>query len=596
LDQLAHDPGVAASRVVQTARPPAVGVLRSGVLQERLVWSMVALAVVVLAIVPLAISLDTAFHAETRFGLSPLHSLAPFLYVYTSWDYWGALGQTVLLSGEVMVLSVVAGVAAAVLVARTNLPQKTLLDVLICMPLFISPFTGLIAWVALGSAKTGFINTGLQAVFGHLGIALPSIVNIWTFQGAAWVMFLSFMPFVYLFTVGSLRSMDGALEESARSVGAGPLQALLSVTIPLCMPSILVSSLIVFVLTAETYTIPGEIGTNAGFTVLSWQIFLDAAGTNVHQARAAAASTMLALVALAALLLQRWITRKSARYVTVTGKGFNGRLMTLGGWRWAAILFIAAYILCATLLPFAALLLSSFLRNSTAVLALNLFTLDHYRHFFNDRETLGSLVNTAFLAVAAAGLCVLAGFVISFADVRRGGVLPKCIAVLSALPVAVPGLVYGIGILWVSLKTPFYGTIWVLLCAYIAKFVPFGVVMSRGGLQQIHPDLEGSARMSGATPAQAVWHVTLPLMRLTLISAAFCVMLLCIKELSASVILYTARSEVLSVMTWHYMDSGNYQFAAAIGVIQTVMMVAIVFAMRAAFSIRLEQTMGRGGA
>jgi iron(III) transport system permease protein len=573
LGQLARDAGLAA-----------------GVLQERLVWLVVALAVVVLAILPLAISLDTGFHAETRFGLSPRYSLGPFLYVYTSWEYWGALGQTVLISGEVMVLSVVTGVAAAVLVARTNLPRKTLLDVLICMPLFISPFTGLIAWVTLGSAKTGFINTGLQAVFGYLGVNLPSIVNIWTFQGAAWVMFLSFMPFVYLFTVGSLRSMDGALEESARSVGASPLRALLSVTIPLCMPSILVSSLIVFVLTAETYTIPGEIGTNAGFTVLSWQIFLDAAGTNVHQARAAAASTMLALVALAALLLQRWITRKSARYVTVTGKGFNGR------WRWAALAFLGAYILCATVLPFAALLLSSFLRNSTAVLTLDLFTLDHYRQFFNDRETLGALVNTAFLAVVAAGLCVLAGFVISFADVRRAGLLPKCIAVLSALPVAVPGLVYGIGILWVSLKTPFYGTIWVLLCAYIAKFVPFGVVMSRGGLQQIHPDLEGSARLSGATPAQAVWYVTLPLMRLTLISAAFCVMLLCIKELSASVILYTARSEVLSVMTWHYMDSGNYQYAAAIGVIQTVMMVAIVVALRAAFGVRLEQTMGRGGA
>ena len=567
----------------------------SGNWGERLIWAAVALAVVAVALVPLAVSLDTAFHAETRFGLSRLYSLVPFLYVYTSADYWGALGQTVLLSAEVTVLSVAAGVAVAVLVARTDLPHKPLLDLLVCLPMFISPFTGLISWVALGSAKTGFINTGLQALFGYFGIALPGLVNIWSFQGTAWIMFLSFMPFVYLFTVGSLRSMDGALEESARSVGAGPLRTLLSVTVPLCMPSILVSGLIVFVLTAETYTIPGEIGTNAGFTVLSWQIFLDAAGTNVHQARAAAASTMLALVALAALLFQRWVTRRSARYVTVTGKGFSGRLMRLGRWRPAALASIGLYVLFATVLPFAALLLSSFLRNSTAVLTPGLLTLDHYRHFFNDQETLRSLTNTAFLAVAAAAICVAAGFVISFADVRRSGMLPKCVAVLSALPVAVPGLVYGIGILWASLKSPFYGTVWVLLCAYVAKFVPFGVVMSRGGLQQIHPDLEGSARMSGASPMRAVWHVTLPLMRLTLVSAAFCVMLLCIKELSASAILYTTRSEVLSVLTWHYMDSGNYQYAAAIGVIQTAMMIAIVGVLRAAFRIRLEQTMGRGG-
>jgi iron(III) transport system permease protein len=569
--------------------------LRSGALQARAVWLVVALAVLALAVLPLVVSLDSAFHEETRFGLSPSYSLGPFLDVYTSANYWGPLGETILLSANVTVLSVIVGVAIAVLIARTDLPGKTVLDLLVIMPMFLSPFTGLISWVALGSAKTGFINTGLQALFSHVGITLPSVIDIWTFNGSAWVMFLFFMPFVYLFSVGNLRSMDGALEESARSVGAGPLRTLLRVTIPLCMPAVLVSALVVFVLTAETYTIPGEIGTNAGFTVLSWQIFLDTTGAELRQAHAAAAATMLVLVALAALLVQRWMTRQSARYVTVTGKGFSGRRLRLGRWRWAALAFIGAYILFATVLPFAALLVSSFLKNSTGVITADMLTLEHYQQFFNDRETRAALLNTSFLALLSGALCVLAGFVISFADVRRPGLVTKSVAVASALPVAVPGLVYGIGILWVSLKTPFYGTVWILLCAYIAKFVPFGVVMSRGGLQQIHPDLENSARTSGATSLQAVRFVTLPLMRMTLVSAAFCVMLLCIKELSASAILATERSEVLSVLTWNYMDSGNYQIAAVVGVIQTLMMVAIVFGMRALFGVKLERTMGRGG-
>ena len=565
-------------------------------MRARLIWCVVAAMVLILAVLPLAVSLDSAFRAETRFGLADRHSLDAIIDVFTGAEYLDALWQTILISTAVTVLCVAAGVAIAVLVARTDLPGKSALDLMVVMPMFLSPFTGLISWVALGSEKTGFLNNGLHALLAPLGIDLPPLMDVWTYGGTIWVMFLFFMPFVYLFTLGSLRAMDGALEEAARSVGASPVGALLRVTLPLCLPSILASGLVVFALTAETYTIPGEIGNYAGFTVLSWQIFLDATGASVHQAHAAAAALMLVLVVVAALILQRRITRKSSRYVTVSGKGFSGRLLSLGHWRWAAFGVVMVYVLFATILPFAALLLSSFLTNSTAIVTRDMLTLEHYRQFFSNQESYKALTNTLGLAIGSAVICVAAGFVISVADLRFPSLATRLVAMLSAIPVAVPGLVYGIGILWLSLKSPLYGTVWVLLGAYIAKFVPFGVMMSRGGLQQIHSDLDGSARMSGASPIQAMWHVTLPLMRMTLIASGFCIMLLCIKELSASAMLYTARSEVLSVLTWHYMDSGNTQFAAVVGVIQTVMMMAIVLGLRAAFGVKLERTMGRGGA
>ena len=165
----------------------------------------------------------------------------------------------------------------------------------------------------------------------------------------------------------------------------------------------------------------------------------------------------------------------------------------------------------------------------------------------------------------------------------------RLLSFLGALPVAVPGLVYGIGLLWAYIQTPLYGTAWVLLMAYIAKFLPYGIMVSRSGILQIDPELEQSARMSGAGPLHAMVAITMPLMRITLVAILFFVMLQSIKELSASVLLYTQKSQVLSVLTWHYMDSGNYQFAAAIGVVQTLIMVALVLGARRIFGVQLAR-------
>jgi iron(III) transport system permease protein len=156
--------------------------------------------------------------------------------------------------------------------------------------------------------------------------------------------------------------------------------------------------------------------------------------------------------------------------------------------------------------------------------------------------------------------------------------------------------VFGIGLVWTYLQTPLYGTIWILLFAYVAKFLPYGILVSHSGILQIHSDLEASARMSGAGPVQAMLRITIPLIKPTLIAVFFFVMLMSIKELSASILLYSDRSQVLSVLTWHYMDAGNYQFAAAVGVVQTVLMLLLVIGTRAIFDVGLERALGKGGA
>lgn len=555
-------------------------------------WVVLALAVIVIAIVPLLYTVDAAFYRETRTGLSDQRSLDAVIKVFASAEYLGFLWNAMALATVVTLLSVLVGVALALVLARTDLPGRSVFDLLVIMPMFLSPFTGLIAWIALGSVKTGFINVTLIAIAKWLGFTLPPLVNIWSYAGVVWVMFLFFTSLIYLFTVSSLRSMDTALEESARTSGATAMQTLLRITLPMQLPAILSSALLVFILAAEMYTIPGLIGSTVGFTTLPWRIFQDSTAFPVHQAHAAAAGTLLLLFAMLGMWLQRHITRLSARYVTVSGKGFRSSPLKLGKWKPLAFVLVLGYILCADILPVAGLLISSLMKYSAPAITSEIFTLVHYQQIFTLQNILDALWNTAWLAVLSGAACVLMGFAISYMDVRRPGRATRALAFAGALPVAVPGLVYGLGLLWVYIQTPLYGTAWVLLFAYIAKFLPYGIMTSRSGILQLHPEIEESARMAGASGLRVLASITMPLMKTTLIAILVFVMLQSIKELSASVLLYTQKSQVLSVLTWHYMDAGNYQFAAAVGVVQTVMMLLLVVLTRAVFRVKLEKTVG----
>jgi iron(III) transport system permease protein len=281
----------------------------------------------------------------------------------------------------------------------------------------------------------------------------------------------------------------------------------------------------------------------------------------------------------------------------VSGKGFRGNPLKLGRLGTSiALALIGFYVLCADILPFGALIISSFMKFSAATITPEVLTLDQYRDIFQIENVRTALVNTVLLGLMSGAVCLLVGFAISYAEIRAPGPATRTLSFLGVLPVAVPGLVFGIGLVWTYLQTPLYGTIWILLFAYVAKFLPYGILVSHSGILQIHSDLEASARMSGAGPMQAMMQITLPLIKPTLIAVFFFVMLMSIKELSASILLYSDRSQVLSVLTWHYMDAGNYQFAAAVGVVQTLLMLLLVIGTRAIFDVGLERALGKGGA
>jgi iron(III) transport system permease protein len=548
--------------------------------------------VTIVVIIPLAFTIDASFYTETRVGLSAVRSLKAVADVYASGEYLNPLWNALVLSVEVTALSLVLGLTLAMLIGRTDIPGRRWLDLLILLPLFLSPFTGLIAWIALGSEKTGFVNAMLGPVLAAVGFTNTTPFNIWSFAGVIWVMVLFFAPLAYTFTLGALRGVDSSLEEAARTTGASPLVTMFKVTLPLTLPATFAAGLLIFILAAEIYTIPGIISANAGFTTLPWRIFEDATIFPVHRAHAAAGGTILLWVALIGLWLQRKLTRASEKFVTVSGKGFRGRPIKLGAMKYPVIAAVWIYICIADALPLIALCMSSLMKYSAPRLNSETFTLKHYAEFVTIPSMGGALLNTFVLAILSAAICVLIGFAVSYMEVRVNRPLARIIAFVSVLPIAVPGLVYGLGLMWAFLRSPIYGTIWILLLAYVAKCLPYSVLVSRAGILQLHPELEQSARVAGATRLQSVRLVNFPLMKGTLVTILFFVMLMSIKELSASALLYSTSSQVLSVLTWQYMDSGEYQFAAMVGVIQTLAMLALVMFVRWVFCVRLEENFG----
>lgn len=545
------------------------------------------------AFIPLLYVIRSAFLEERDIGLGTAFSLDAIHNVYLTLDYLLPLWNAVFLAAIVTAISLIVGVALALVVARTDIGGKPVWETLIIMPLFLSPFTGLISWVALGSERTGFINVAYSGLLRPFFESVPALMNIWTFGGIVWVMLLFFCPYAYLFTLGSLRSMDVSLEEAARASGASYFQVLTRVTIPLSAPAVFASGMLIFVLSAEMYTIPGIIGTPINFTVLPWRMFEDMTVFPMHHAHAAAAGTILLWITVLGIWLQGRFTRQAERFVTVTGKGFRGTPIRLGRFRPFVIAFLLVFTGSAVILPFGALIVMSVMKYSAPMVTPELLTLRHYEQLFASPQLSRALVNTLGLALASGVICVGLGFLISYRDVRKHGIVNRFLAFIGILPVAVPGMIYGVGLLWTYSQTAIYGTVAILLLAYAAKFLPYGIMVSRTGILQLHPDLEQSARISGASPARTMALITMPLMRGTLISIFFFVVLMAIREMSASILLYTNNSITLSVLTWNYMDAGNYQFAAAIGVVQTLIILAIIVITRVLFNVSLQSTMGR---
>lgn len=507
---------------------------------------LVFLFLLVLVIFPL-ISVFTGSFSTGRPGVAGIFTFQNFIDIAKS-DYWSIYVDTAVFAIGTTLASALIGVPLAVATARTNMPHRGAMEALAYVPLYFSPFIGAIAWSSLGAPRVGFLNQ----FFSLLG--LPT-VDIYTIPGMIWVAALYLSPYVFTFASGALKSMDASLEEASSMTGAGYTRTFLTVTFPLILPSVVAGLVLVFTMAVESFAIPAFLGSPSNIWLMASKIFWDMTALPTQYGTATAMAMVIMLCSSIGIFIHRRLLARGRRLVTVTGKGYRPTLHNLGSWKYPVFAACLAYFVISVVVPYAVLIYGSlqlYYTTSVGGAAIAPFTLNNYIYWFSYAPLAQALGNTIFLAVSGGAACIFAGLLICYVVYRTNARGRGLIDYIATFPIGVPGIVVGVAFLWAWISVPgLYATIWILLIAYVMRYIPYAVRSISSGLAQIGQDLEESAAVCGSSWFNILRKVVVPLLKPVMLGTWVLLFGLIARELSASVLLYTSGTEVVSVVIYH---------------------------------------------
>jgi iron(III) transport system permease protein len=533
------------------------------------IWLLSAAVLAVLVVVPLAILLVTAVRVPEGPGVT----LANFLEAFGQAIYRGPVGNSLVYAASVGVLSVVLGAPMAWLVTRTDMPGPGLVRTLTAAAFVTPSFLGATAYVILAGPNAGLVNVLYRTVTG----SEAALVNIFSMPGLIYVTSLYTFPVVFILTGAALTATPADLEEAARIAGAGRLAVMRTITLPLALPAIVGGFILAFLETLVLFGAPAMLAIPARFHVMTTQIW--AFFHYPPQVEVAAAYALPLLLVAAGLL---WIQRRlMARrgYTTVGGRAVAAARVPLGPWRWPALGACGLVLLLAIGLPYFALLRAALAKAWGLGWSWQNVTLRNFRYvLFEFDPTRTAIVNTLELAAVTATLAALLMAAIAYMAERRLLRGARALAFLAMAPLAIPGIVLSIGLFKAYSRPPFllYGTIWIIFVAYLTKYLPIAYTACHAALQTVHVDLEDAARILGASRLVAFKDVTVPLFGAGLVSAWLLVFLPSLRELSSSILLFTTRSRVVSVVIYSLYEEGLWEAVSALGILLLGLTLALV--------------------
>ncbi len=497
----------------------------------------------------------------------PALSVRNFAGLFADPRFYQAAGNTIACGIGATAISSVVGFSLAWLVSRSDMPGRRWFEVFNLVPFFLSPYVGAISWIYLAAPHSGILSRLLNDVLG-----LPAdIIPIYGVGGATWVLSLFYTPYVYLFVVAPMRQMDPALEEAARVHGAGFWATLRLVTVPLLFPALLSAALIVLVTSAGLFDVPLALASPRGIRTMPTEIFQLVQYPSDLGRAASFGVVVMTVTVLFTVLQRRYIDRR--RFETVTGKGYRPRTIALRrGGRVAALTFEAIYIGCGVVLPVMALLMVSLSSIWTGKPTLATLTTRNFEYvLFNYALTRQAILNSLSLALMGATLGVAISVLQAYYVNRRAGKWRTLVDAILSLPLGIPGIILGLGFLILAIRTPLYSTLAIILIAYIARFFPFATRTVSAMLLAINPELEQSARASGASWLQSMRYVLLPLLMPAIIAAWLMLFVIFIRELGATILLYAQGTETISV-TLVVLSERSFGYVAALAVIQLILL------------------------
>ncbi len=521
-----------------------------------------------LAIYPLSMLVFGSLHS-TPPGMAGEFNLDGYAKLFSSHTILILL-NTLGISLTKTIASLVVAVMLAWIIARTDTPARGALEILITLPFFIPPILTAMAWGMLGNPQVGLINQIYQSLTG----STQPLINVYSYAGVVWHMMQYSTAFLFMFIIDIFKAIDPTLEDAARMCGASRIRVFFRITLVLMLPALSNAFILSFLRGIENFESPLFFGTPAHVTVMTTEIFDALNQRSIADYQYATAISIFVMVMMFGLvLLQFWLLRNRA-FTTVTGKAYATATVHLGPWRWVTFAICAFYIFISFILPAAQLALGSFFK-FFGFYTYDMLTLDNYSNVFGNAEFWLSLRNTLILGFIGATACMLLGSSVAYVAIRTKWKARRLIEGLAWLPWMMPGMVLGVGYLWafalLPKSIPIYGTIWALFLAYLALCTPVSVRIMVSAFTQLSADLEECARVHGANSAQTMQKIVLalvwPSFAVGWILAFFGIM----RELSASVLLYSADSEVTSVFLLKLWTNGQAEQVSVIGLMMLLM-------------------------
>ena len=501
-----------------------------------------------------------------------------FERLYTYSMNLGALKNTLIAATATMILGTLLAFPLAWLVGRTNLYAKKFFRSLFVLTYMVPPYVGAMAWLRLLNPNVGTLNQFFRLIF-NLGDT-PGPLNIYTLGGLIWVLTTFYYPYAFITISRAMEKMDPSLEEASRISGASPLGTVFRITIPMMTPSLIAGALLVFVAAMSCYGIPSIIGAPGKVhTVTTRIIEYNGLGAQGISDATGLAVFLMALAIIILYLSDFVVARK--QYITVSGKSTRPNIVDLGRWRWPLTILVSLFAIIVVLIPFATILTTSFkIDVGKSLFDAENFTFSQWKTIFSRTETMNCLKNSLIFGVITATIGIVVACTMSYLLQRtriRGRKIPDFLITLGS---GTPSVVIALGLI-MTMKGTFgvdiYNTAYIIIIAYLIKYLMMGMRTVVSAMSQIHVSLEECSQISGASWTRTMFKITGPLIFPSIAAGWFLIFIPSFYELSMTTLLYSNTTKTIGFQLYEYWTFTSQPQACAMAFGILLIVVALNF-------------------
>ena len=522
-------------------------------------WTLIALGILALFILFVVYPLVLVLYKSVINPADHSFTMENFTRFFSRKYYTNTLKNSFKVTVVATLISATLGLTIAYITKQYKIRFSSALNIAIVLSYLSPPFIGAYAWIQLLGRK-GIITSVINKLPG------VNFEGIYGFAGIVLVFSLQSFPLVYMYVCGALENLDNSLNEAAESLGANNVQRVTGIILPLVLPTVLASSLLVFMRVFSDFGTPMLIGEGyRTFPVVLYNQFMGEVTNDSYFA--AALCVIIMFITLFFFFLQRYIAARNSYSMSALKPMMPREQRTLPKILCHAFVYLVVLI---ALLPQITVIITSFLKESTPGIFTNELSLINYRTIFSKNPLV--IPNTYLFGLCAIALVVVFGVLIAYLAVRRRSVITSTLDTLTMLPYIIPGSVLGICFLYAFAKKPLAltGTAWIIIIALTVRRMPYTIRSSTAIISQISPSIEEAAVSLGASEFRSFEEVMLPMMLPGVISGAIMSWVTVISELSSSIMLYRASTQTLTVSVYTEVIRDCFGNAAAYSTVLTV--------------------------